>query len=150
MPSALGAAKKPPSPLLWATVNVCDTTAHPDTIGIRGSMPGHGDPNEHMFMRIQLQYYAATDASWHNVGPTGDSGFIAVGSGKYKARQAGRYFTVKPPDSGYYTLRGAVTYEWRVAGDVVKRARRRTTSGHPSTSGADPHGFTAANCILTK
>jgi hypothetical protein len=26
----------------WATVNVCDTTGHPDGIGIRGSMPGPG------------------------------------------------------------------------------------------------------------
>ena len=24
----------------WATVNVCDTTDHPNQIGIRGSMPG--------------------------------------------------------------------------------------------------------------
>ena len=147
-----GAAAKTdaPQPLLWATVNVCDTVAHPDTVGIRGSMPGSGDPDEHMFMRIQLQYYALADDSWHNIGPTGDTGFIAVGPGKYKARQAGRYFTVKPPATGSYTLRGAVTYEWRVNGDVVKRARRRTTSGHGSTSGADPRGFSAASCILKK
>ena len=34
---------KQTSPLLWATINVCDTAAHPNTIGIRGSMPGTGD-----------------------------------------------------------------------------------------------------------
>ena len=26
---------------LWATVNVCDTAAHPDMMGVRGRMPGH-------------------------------------------------------------------------------------------------------------
>src|SRR5262245_47393421 len=31
---------------LWATVNVCDTVGHPDSLGIRGSMPGSGDRRE--------------------------------------------------------------------------------------------------------
>src|SRR5947207_14010398 len=33
---------------LWATVNVCDTVGHPDSIGIRGSMPGDGQKGEVM------------------------------------------------------------------------------------------------------
>ena len=43
-PAASAARTKPPakSPDLWATINVCDTVLHPDTIGVRGSMPGVG------------------------------------------------------------------------------------------------------------
>ena len=131
---------------LWATVNVCDTPEHPNTVGIRGSMPGSGDRDERMFMRFQLQYYRASDKQWHNIGTGGDSGFMPVGSGRYKARQAGRNFTVRPPRVGGFILRGAVTFEWREDGEVVRRARKRTRSGHPGTKGADPAGFSASKC----
>jgi hypothetical protein len=138
------------SKLLWATVNVCDTPAHPDTVGIRGSMPGSGVRAEQMFMRFQLQYYRASDNRWHNIGASGDSDFIAVGSGRYRARQTGRNFTVTPPASGSFILRGAVTFEWRKDGEVVRRARKRTRSGHPRTAGADPKGFSAATCQVRR
>lgn len=147
------AAKQPSiytSKLLWATVNVCDTAEHPDTVGIRASMPGSGIAKERMYVRFQLQYYRTSDNRWHNIGQGGDSGFIGVGSGKYKARQTGRNFTVTPPSSGSFILRGAVTYEWRLGGEVVRRARKRTRSGHPGTVGADPAGFSAATCEVKK
>lgn len=139
-----------PSPYLWATVNVCDTAAHPDTIGIRGSMPGNGVRAQEMYMRFQLQYLAVEDGKWHNIGPSGDSGWIDVGSAKYARRQTGRNFTVLPPKSGAFTLRGAVTFEWRDGGDVVKRARMRTSAGRGNTAGADPSGFSAATCEVRK
>jgi hypothetical protein len=139
-----------PSPYLWATVNVCDTVAHPDTIGIRGSMPGNGVRAQEMYMRFQLQYLAAEDQKWHNIGLTGDSGWIDVGSAKYQRRQTGRNFTVLPPKSGAFTLRGAVTFEWRAGTEVVKRSRMRTTAGHGTTAGADPKGFSAATCEVKK
>jgi hypothetical protein len=138
------------SSLLWATVNVCDTADHPDTVGIRGSMPGSGDPKERMTMRFQLQYFKAADKRWHNIGPTGDSGRIAVGSGKYRARQTGRDFTVRPPGIGGFQLRGAVTFEWRRGHKLVRRVRERTRSGHPGTAGADPDDFSAATCTVRK
>lgn len=136
--------------LLWATVNVCDTAKHPDTVGIRGSMPGSGDPAERMTMRFQLQYLAGADGKWHNIGPSGDSGFIDVGSGRYRARQAGRDFTVVPPAGGSSLLRGAVTFEWRVKGKLVRRSRMRTSGGHPNTTGADPKTYSAATCRVTR
>lgn len=137
---------------LWATVNVCDTADHPDTIGIRGSMPGNGRRDQEMWMRFQLQYRAADDGKWHNVGDTGDSGWIDVGSAKYQRRQAGRNFTVVPPATGAFRLRGAVTFEWRRLNgvDVVRRARMSTTAGHGNTAGADPAGFSAATCSVAK
>jgi hypothetical protein len=136
---------------LWATVNVCDTVGHPDSIGIRGSMPGSGDRAENMFMRFQVQYYTAQDELWHNLGEGADSGFVEVGSAKYRTRQSGRTFTITPPRPGSpaYLLRGVVTFEWRKDGEVTRHARKRTTSGHPDTNGADPRGFSAATCSIT-
>lgn len=136
------------SPLLWATVNVCDTADNPDTIGIRASMPGSGIRSERMFMRFRVQFFAKADGKWHNVGKAGDSGFRAVGSGRLAQRQSGRNFTIKPPTDGAYRLRGAVTFQWRQGDKVVRSASKRTTSGHGRTRGADPKGFSAASCIV--
>lgn len=134
------------SKLLWATVNICDTKAHPDTVGIRGSMPGSGVRGETMHMRFQLQYYDQKDLEWHNLASTADTGFVPVGKAMFKQRQAGRNFVVPPPSSGAFIMRGAVTFEWRKDGEVVRRARKRTTSKHGPTVGADPSGFSAAKC----
>ena len=61
---------------------------HPDSIGIRGSMPGNGDKAEVMFMRFQVQVFDRRDAHWHNL--TGARlGFVAVGSARYRTRQSG-------------------------------------------------------------
>lgn len=136
------------SPLLWATVNVCDTVDEPNTIGIRASMPGSGIREERMFVRFQVQFKAPKDGKWHNVGAAGDSGFIDIGSGRFKARQSGRNFTILPPDGVEYRLRGAVTFEWRLDGEVVRRARKSTTAGHRNTRGSDPKGFSAASCVV--
>jgi hypothetical protein len=144
-PAAAPAATAP-----WATVNVCDTAAHPNTIGLRGSMPGTGSAGE-MFMRLQVQYQR-DDGTWRLLGNAGDSGFIDVGHSRTHAtRQAGHSFTLRPPAAGnVYTLRGLATFEWRTKnGAVIRRARRRTTGGHRSTAGADPAGFSAAECTIT-
>jgi hypothetical protein len=135
---------------LWATVNVCDTVGHPDSIGIRGSMPGSGDKAEVMFMRFQVQVFDEGDARWHNLAGA-DSGFVEVGSARYKTRQSGNTFTITPPRAGSapYLLRGVVTFEWREDGEVVRRARKSTTVAHPNTAGSDPAGFTAATCSIT-
>jgi hypothetical protein len=134
---------------LWATINVCDTVGHPDSIGIRGSMPGDGDKTEVMFMRFGVQLYDAADARWHNLDGA-DSGFVAVGSAR-KARQSGNTFTITPPRPGAapYLLRGAVSFEWRKAGQVVRHTRRSTTAAHPNTAGSDPVGFSSATCTIT-
>jgi hypothetical protein len=146
VPAAAAAARSP-----WATVNVCDTASNPDTIGIRGSMPGAVAPASELFMRFQVQYQRS-DGSWRLLSTGGDSGFIDVGRAKTRAsRQAGHSFRLSPPQPGsVYTLRGFVTFEWRAKdGSVVRRARRRTTAGHRSTAGADPAGFSAAECVIT-
>ena len=137
------------SPLLWATVNVCDTEARPNTVGIRASMPGSGYTKERMYVRFQVQYLSLLDSKWHNIGSSGDSGWVALGSGRYRARQAGRDFVLEPPPEGQtFHVRGAVTFEWRRGAKVVRRARKRTENGHPGTRGADPERFSAASCFI--
>jgi hypothetical protein len=135
---------------LWATVNVCDTVGHPDSIGIRGSMPGSGERAEVMFMRFQVQVFDQTNARWHNLAGA-DSGFVELGSGRARARQSGNTFTITPPRAGAapYLLRGMVSFEWREDGAVVRHARKSTTVAHPNTAGSDPAGFSAATCSIT-
>lgn len=151
--SSATAAKGPSvdeSPLLWATVNICDTKSHPDTIGIRGSMPGSGISGEQMFMRFQVQFFDRRDGKWHNIGASGDSGFVPVGSAKFRQRQSGRNYVVTPPRTGSFVLRGAVTFQWRKDGDVVRRARKQTSAKRGPTAGADPSGFSASRCDVRR
>jgi hypothetical protein len=148
--AAPGRAAAPRDALLWATVNVCDTVGHPDGIGIRGSMPGTGDRDDELFMRVQVQYLRRSDGTWRGMGRGADSGFVDLGSGAAKVRQSGRTFTLNPPEAGQpaFMLRGYVTFEWRRDGLVTRRARRATTAGHPDAIGADPTGFSAASCSI--
>jgi len=135
------------SPLLWATVNVCDTPDNPDTIGVRGSMPGSGIRGERMFVRFQVQYFSRAENRWHNITEGADSGWIDVGAARYRVRQGGWSFKfVPPPDGSTHILRGVVTFEWRRGEKVVRRARKRTTRGHRSAAGADPPGYSASTC----
>ena len=140
---------------LWATVNVCDPAdpppdIGPDTIGIRASMPGSRDGREIMFMRFRVQFLKDGDQKWHNVVNGGDSGWQRVGFARYKARQSGRYFRFSPPSGKpAVMLRGKVSFEWRLRGEVVRKAAKLTTAGHKSSAGSFPDGFSAATCTIT-
>ncbi|MEA2154897.1 MAG: hypothetical protein QOE11_1037 [Solirubrobacteraceae bacterium] len=134
---------------LWATVNVCDTERWPDTIGIRGSMPGSGDDRGTLWMRFQVQFQSPDDGLWHNVPEGGDSGFVLAGSGRAKARQAGRSFRISPKKGEQVLLRGRVSFEWRLKDVVTRSASMRTAKGHRSSAGSDPPGYTASTCTVT-
>jgi hypothetical protein len=151
-PATAGAADPPTvdqSPRLWATINICDTDKHPDTIGIRASMPGSGKVREKMYMRFEVQYFRASTKKWVALGASADSGFQLVGSAKFVRRESGWNFSIMPPPQGQtFRLRGVVSYEWRVGKKVIRKAQKRTRSKHPGTSGADPKGFSAAECVI--
>ena len=80
LPAAAQARRNPVnSPLLWATINVCDTEAKPDTIGIRGSMPGL-KRKATLYMRFRVEYLGTeTDGKWHLVTTNADSGWKKLG-----------------------------------------------------------------------
>jgi hypothetical protein len=133
------------SPSLWATVDVCNSASQPDTIGVRGSMPGTGDASERMFMRFSVEY--RRHGVWRKIGG-GTSALVAVGSADAQVRQAGQSFTIAPTRSHGYLLRGVVTFVWRLDGRIVTRTFRSTTAGHDASAGADPPGYTAGLCSI--
>jgi hypothetical protein len=133
---------------LWATVDVCNPKDQPNTIGIRGSMPGDGHSRDVMYMRFRVQYLDATTKKWLYLSQSADSGLTKVGSAQL-ARQAGRNFQFAPTSGkSAFTLRGSVVFQWRHGTTVLQTLTVPTTSGHKSLAGADPHGYSAATCTL--
>jgi hypothetical protein len=136
----------PGSPRLWATIDVCNSAAHPDTIGIRGSMPGTGDRAETMYMAFRVEYLRSS--VWTDVGAAAQSGLEPVGDAASRSRQAGIDFRFAPSAKHHYLLRGVVTYEWRLGTTVVATTLRSTTAGRRAGAGADPPGYSAAVCSI--
>jgi len=133
---------------LWATIDVCNPAKEPDTVGIRGSMPGDGHEKDAMYMRFQLEYLDPKSKAWSVPTHGADSGFIAVGAAK-TGRQGGSSFQLGAPKSQPgYTMRGIVTFQWRRAGRVVHQATRTTSAGHSNVAKADPPGYSAAQCTI--
>jgi hypothetical protein len=132
---------------LWATIDVCDPADEPDTVGIRGSMPGDGQTNQKMYMSFRLQYLNASK-QWVDLSSAASSGFVAVG-GAASARQGGTSFELKPvAGQAAVTLRGVVDFQWRHSKTVILSATRTTAVGHKSLAGADPAGFSAETCVI--
>lgn len=131
---------------LWATVDVCNPKDQPNTIGVRGSMPGDRHAGDSLYMRFRVQYQESS-GHWAYVARGADSGFLKVGSGQ-TARQVGRSFQFA---SGHqaFTLRGYVIFQWRSGSQVRGSVARATSAGHTSLAGADPKGYSAAYCKLS-
>jgi hypothetical protein len=147
LPAPGRSAGPTPDVAVWATVNVCDTTAHPNQIGIRGSMPGLARRTR-MYMRFRVQF-RTLDNKWRTVETGADSRWYRVASGRRGEHDAGWTFEFKPPAAGgAHVLRGLVSFEWRRVGRVVRRERRFTEAGHPETAGADPPEYSAATCEI--
>jgi hypothetical protein len=137
------------APVVWATVNVCDTQTRPNQMGIRGSMTGLARSSR-MYMRFRVQFQDS-EGRWRTVkpGPLSDSGWVREATGRRGVHDAGWSFEFKPPASGgAHVLRGVVSFEWRRNKRVVQHARAYTEAGHPGTAGAEPADFSAATCEI--
>lgn len=135
------------SPQLWATIDVCNPADQPNTVGVRGSMPGDNHSKDQMYMSFRLQYMDATTKQWVDLSKTAPT-FVAVGAAKV-ARQGGSSFELKPVTGNpAFALRGVVDFQWRRGSTVEYTVSRPTTAGHQSLTGADPTGFTAATCKI--
>ncbi len=134
---------------LWATVDVCNPSDQPNTVGVRGAMPGDGHAKDAMRMRFQLQYLEeAKTNTWIDLAHGGDSGFIAVGTGK-APRQGGTSFQLMPATGKpAYTIRGLVTFQWRRGARILHEVTRTTSAAHKSVADADPAGYSAAQCMI--
>jgi hypothetical protein len=137
--AASAAPARAADPRLWATVNVCDTERHPNEIGVRAALPAR---RARASLRFRVQYHDLAADRWRWV-RAADSGWRKVGH----ARSSGWSFEVT--DDGTPILRGVVDYRWARRGKIVHRARRITETGHRSTAGADPRGFSAATCRIS-
>jgi hypothetical protein len=139
---------------LWTTVNSCNTPDEPNTMGVRGRMPGDGTRGK-MYMRFAAQF-RDTDGSWKDVDGNGRSSWIYAGSALFTHQEAGFTFSFDPPQAGdRFMFRGVTDFEWRarrhrhgkVRMVVVEHERKVTAAGHPST-GAKPAGYSAASCEI--
>lgn len=136
------------SRLLWSTIDVCNAGDQPNTIGIRGSIPGDGQAHDTMYMRFRLQYMNATTKHWADLAKGATASYVSVGSGA-AARQAGRSFQLSPvAGQPAFSLRGVVNFQWRKGTTVVTSATRPTSAGRQSLAGADPAGFSSATCLI--
>lgn len=134
---------------LWASINKCDTSAFPDTVGVRGSMPGLGKRKSIASMRFKVQFKRPSDGAWLDAGPDARSGWKRLGAVTSAVLESGQDFTFEPPANGKHVLRGVVDYRWSRGGTVVRQRTRVTEAGHPSSAGGDPKGFSAAICSIS-
>jgi hypothetical protein len=132
---------------LWATIDVCSPVDQPDSVGVRGSMPGDKLAGDEIYMRFRLQLKGTSGTEWVNL-QSGSSRFIKVGSAK-SARQKGWSFQLVPvAGRPATTLRGVVTFQWRRGATVIASISRASTAGHESLAGADPPNYSAATCAI--
>jgi hypothetical protein len=135
------------SRLLWSTIDICNPADQPNTVGIRGSMPGDHHSHDTMYMRFRLQYMDAAAKTWTDLSKATAS-YAVVGTG-LAARQAGRSFQLNPvAGQPAFTLRGVVNFQWRRGANVLAQVSRTTTPGRVSLAGSDPSGFSAATCAI--
>ena len=133
---------------LWATIDVCDPADQPNTVGIRGSMPGDGHARDKMYMSFRLQYLNTATLQWVDLINGATPSFMAVGGGA-ATRQGGSSFQLLPvAGAPAITLRGVVDYEWQRGKTTVQTATRLTTAGHMGLAGADPANFSASSCLI--
>jgi hypothetical protein len=133
---------------LWGTVDACVTSSTADTVGIRGSMPGTGNPHVRMYMWFRLQYRDSAGV-WHYIGATGDSRFTSVGNGSYRSRQAGTDFQLAASTAVGTELRGVIIFDWKIGKRLIHHDELDTTARHVVGAGSSPAGYSAAFCTIS-
>ena len=156
------------APSTWATVNVCDTKASPNALGVRTSVPGAGYPRR-IYARFTAQWWSGARQEWRSVRGAGTSDWVYVGSSRFKDQQGGWTFRFSQPPTGTtFVMRGIVELSWRAhrkvrtgrhgrqahqsrrvaRWSVVKRRTLLTATGMPYVEGGDPAGTSKALCLI--
>jgi hypothetical protein len=155
--AALAAAPARAAPSVWATVNICDTPASPNKLGVRASMVGIGRVRR-MYVRFRAQYIRSDGNRWEGVGG-GASPWLYLGTARRRRLQTGWTFAFAPPPAGgAFRARGVVDFQWRAkrrrragrrARWVVTRRRRAVTrAGIRGVDAGDPPGTSLASCLI--
>jgi hypothetical protein len=119
----------------WATVNVCDTKASPNALGVRASVPGNGS-KQRIYARYTAQWWSSATQEWKTVGGSGVTDWIYMGSADVEDQQAGWTFRfVQPPEGATYVMRGVVEMEWR----AQARAARKAGKAHKARKARRAH-----------
>jgi hypothetical protein len=143
---------------LWATVNICDTKASPNALGVRASVPGNGS-GRRVYARFTAQWWSGTRQAWLTVGGRGTTGWVYIGSQDWDPSQGGWTFHFSQPPAGTaYVVRGIVELSWREHARVSRRKRARwsqverrvllTETGKKGVERADPVGASKAMCLI--
>jgi hypothetical protein len=127
---------------LWATINVCDTRKHPNTIGIRGEVPALGFPAT-ISIRLGVDFYSKADKRYEP--DPNATQKIKVGPVTRGIHQRGVTFRFAPHTG---RLRGTATFSWTRNGKVLGSTKRTTTASHHDADFGDPSGFSAATCMI--
>ena len=127
---------------LWATVNICDTRAHPNVLGVRGEMPSLGFP-AWLSIQIQLNYYDRAKKTF--VVDPGTTKTIRLGRSAHGLQQGGATYTFPGPTPA---LKASVSFIWRRSGRTLGTTSMFTTAGHPGADFGDPPRFSAAGCQI--
>jgi hypothetical protein len=144
---------------MWATINVCDTAASPNSMGVRASMPGNGT-SQRMYMRFHATWFSRSRQVWFHVEGDGTSPWIYAGSARHRAHQAGYSFQFGQPTPGStFVVRGVVEMQWRARvprrrgraarWQVVERKRATTRGGIPNVGAGDPPGRSDGLCVIS-
>jgi hypothetical protein len=156
---SLGIASASGTPKLWATINLCDTAAAPNSMGVRAGMPGNRS-RQRVFLRFRAEYWSPTIQAWAPVADRGVSPWVSAGQARFERRQAGWTFEFAPPPAGVtYTMRAIVEFEWRgprrsrahdrgASRRVVRSVSRVTETGIRGVAGGDPAGTSKAMCLI--
>jgi hypothetical protein len=129
---------------LWATINICNTRAHRDSIGIRGQMPALGFPAR-LAMKIQVDYWVAAAKAFKPVPGSGARAVARLGTVVDGLQQGGHTFRFKP---GAGLLSGTITFQWVRMGRMIGRISKQVTGGHRTVDHGDPPHHTAATCTI--
>jgi hypothetical protein len=126
---------------LWATINICNTPAHPNQLGVRAQIPALGFPAS-LSIAIEVKYFAS--GSFRP--DPGVKKLIRLGTQSNRVHQAGHTFQFAP-HAGLLT--GAVTFAWKRGGQLLGQITRPTTGGHRDVDFGDPRKHSAATCRIS-
>lgn len=127
---------------LWATINICDTAKHPNTVGIRAQIPALGFATS-LQMVVKLGYYAPGSATFKTVPDSTVT--LNLGQASVGYHQDGVNFMVKPPA----TLNASVKFIWRSGSTVIGSVTRTTAPNRKGVQQGDPPGYSNDVCRIT-
>lgn len=130
------------SPGLWATINICNTRKHPDTIGIRAQMPALGFATS-MEMVVTLGYYTTATDSFKPL--SSSSTPLSLGEASSGYHQDGVTFKVKPPAK----LDATVKFIWSSGTKQLGTITRTTVKGRAGVQQGDPPGYSSNTCAIS-